>query len=225
MPSSPATTILAPTPAKQVVRDTCFVGTLEGICPSEAGAIAGRMTMRLRDVRVAALLADEFEDEELAAPVRAMESEGAEVILIGLDEHSKMGMVGKRGTVVAADATVDEVSAEEFAAVLIPGGHSPDHLADDERMRRFVREAAGADRMIAAICHGPRLLVASGVSGGRIMTSHPSVGPELEATGAVYVDQAVAIDGQFLTARRPEDLPEFTDAMLKMMEHRAQRAA
>lgn len=180
--------------------------------------------MRLEGKKIAVLVAEEFEDAELAEPVKAMETEGAQVTLISLGHDAKHGLVGKHGTVVTTDATIDEVDPADFSALFIPGGQSPARLRNDKRILDFVRGIATANKPIAAICHGPQVLISAGIVTGRIMTSYPAVGAELEEAGATYVDQSVALDGNIVTSRRPADIPEFIESMLRLME-RAREAA
>ena len=181
--------------------------------------------MRLQGKKVAVLAAEEFEDLELTETVKALESEGAHVTVIGLSHDAKHGLVGKHGTVVTTDATIDEVIPEQFSGLLIPGGNSPARLRTDERVLSFVRAIAAASKPIAAICHGPQVLISAGVVEGRIMTSYPAVGLELDEAGATYVDQPVEVDGNIVTSRRPADIPRFNEAMLHLFESAREQAA
>lgn len=163
--------------------------------------------------KIAVLLADEFEDSELTRPVDALKSAGHEVTIIGTEEGQCLE--GKQGEAsVTTDAAVADCDPSSFDALLIPGGHSPDHLRTDDDMVSFTKTMVEADKPIAAVCHGPQLLIEAGVVSGKRMTSFESVRTDLSNAGAEVVDEEVVIDMPFITSRKPDDLDAFSDALL-----------
>ncbi len=166
--------------------------------------------------KIAVLLADEFEDSEYTQPVGELKKAGHEVEVLGVEKGKKLK--GKQGDAeVKTDAAVTSRKAQDYAALLIPGGHSPDALRIDEGMVQFVRDFADTGRPIAAICHGPQLLIEAEVVRGRTMTSWPSVRTDLKNAGATVVDKEVCEDAQFITSRKPADLKAFSAALLEKL--------
>jgi protease I len=167
----------------------------------------------LEGKRIAILAEEDFEDAELMEPLRAMKNAGATVVIVG--SGSKKSYKGKRGsTEVKADATADEVDASDFDAVIIPGGYAPDKMRLHRPMIDLVRKAHAAGKIIAAVCHGPQLLISAEIVKGRRMTSWPSVAIDLKNAGAVWVDEPVVRDGSIITSRKPSDLPQFDEAII-----------
>ena len=166
--------------------------------------------------KICCLVGPEFEDSELAVPVRRLEAEGHEVEYVG--QHGGVELVGKGGKErITTDASVVERRPDVYAALLIPGGKSPAHLRGDHDVAAFVREFAATKRPIAAICHGPQLLIDAGLVRGVRMTAWPAVQQELEAAGADVADEEVVEDEQFITSRKPEDLEAFCDALIERL--------
>ncbi len=166
--------------------------------------------------KIAVLLASDFEDSEYEEPVKALREAGHEVVVIGREKGETLE--GKRGDVRAdTDRAIADADPGEFDALLIPGGHSPDQLRIDERMVSFTKAFAAADKPIAAICHGPQLLIEAGVVADKRMTSWPSVRTDLRNAGATVVDEEVVVDGHLITSRKPDDLPAFNQALLKQL--------
>jgi protease I len=173
--------------------------------------------------RVAVLVGPEFEDSELEVPIRALTENDHRVVLLGTEAEQEL--VGKRGRVRATtDAAVRNHRADEFDMLLIPGGHSPTYLREDPAMLDFVESFCRMGRPVAAICHGPQLLMAAGQGGGRRMTAWPSVQDELREFGAEVVDQPVVEDGAFITSRKPADLEPFCAAILRRLSTAASGA-
>ncbi|MHB8792041.1 MAG: type 1 glutamine amidotransferase domain-containing protein [Thermoleophilia bacterium] len=167
--------------------------------------------------KVAVLFATGFEDSELTEPVDALRKAGVIVTLIGMNEADKSGVVGKHGTRVDAEATIEEVKAEGFDALMIPGGRGPALLRQDERVLDFTREFDAAGKPLAAICHGPQVLASAGLLQGRTATSFFTVGPEVKKAGARYVNKPVVVDGNLITSRMPRDIPAFIDEMMNAL--------
>lgn len=115
------------------------------------------------------------------------------------------------------DVAAGDLEPEGFDALVIPGGFGPDRLRTDEAVVRFVKTFGALDRPIAAICHGPQLLIEAGLVRGRTLTSWPSVRTDLLNAGAQWVDQEVVEDGTLITSRKPDDLDAFCEVLLKRL--------
>lgn len=167
----------------------------------------------LQSKRVALVATDEFEDSELTEPLEALREHGAEVTIIA----PQSGVItGKEGTEVPVDATIDDVNAEDYDALMLPGGvKNPDVLRMDESVVEFVREFFTAGKPVAAICHAPWILIEAEVVAGRKLTSWPSLKTDLKNAGATWVDEEVVVDQGLVTSRNPDDLPAFCDKMLE----------
>lgn len=166
--------------------------------------------------RIAILVEDDFEDSELTEPLRAMKDAGASVLIVG--SGSKKSYRGKRGSAeVTADITADKVAAGQFDAIIVPGGYAPDKMRLHQPMIDLVRKAHAEGKIIAAICHGPQLLISAGIVKGRRVTSWPSVAVDLKNAGSVWVDEPVVSDGNIITSRRPADLPKFNKAIIEAL--------
>jgi protease I len=164
--------------------------------------------------KIAVLIGAEFEDSELAIPRDRLEEEGHEVELIGTQGGRKL--TGVKGRIsVTTDAAVSERRPDMYDALLIPGGKSPGHLRADPLVVQFVREFVATGRPIAAVCHGPQLLIEAGVVDGVRLTGWPSVQQELRKAGAIVEDEPVVEDRQFITSRKPDDLYLFATALVE----------
>jgi deglycase len=173
--------------------------------------------MELDGKRIAILVERDFEDAELTEPLRAMKAAGARVMVVG--SGSQKSYKGKRGMAeVKVDADADQVRADYFDAIVIPGGHAPDRMRLNKQMIDLVRKAHDLGRLVAAICHGPQLLISAEVVRGRRVTSWPSVAIDLKNAGALWVDEAVVRDGNLITSRQPSDIPEFNAAIIKALQ-------
>jgi protease I len=165
-------------------------------------------------MRVLVISADNFEDSELTEPVAALEQADVEVDIASLENGT---MTGKKGTEVQANLAVTDVDAAGYSMLFLPGGKAPARLRESETVLALVRVFADSGKPIAAICHGPQILISAGLVEGRRMTSYKSVADELKAAGANYLDQEVVTDGNFITSRQPGDLPAFIDKMLEVV--------
>ena len=169
-------------------------------------------------MRIACVLAEGFEDSEFKKPYDAFRDAGHEVVVIGAKKGEKLeGKNGKEKTKV--DVGIDEVRAEEYHALFIPDGHSPDMLRADPRFVAFTK--AFADRPILAICHGPQLLLTAELVKGRRLTAWKTVQVDLRATGADVVDEEVVVDGNLVTSRQPDDIPAFIERSLAALRQGA----
>lgn len=167
--------------------------------------------------KIAVFLARGFEDHELIEPVNALREAGASVTLIGLAAQDLDGVEGKHGTIVSADTWIDRVEPGEFEMLIVPGGRGPRLLRQDPRVLDFVQDFDRNKKPIAAICHGPQVLITAGILKGRTATSFRSVAPEVEEAGAEYLDKPVVVDGNLITSRKVEDIPKFIDAIFDML--------
>jgi len=169
------------------------------------------------DGKTIAILAEEdFEDSELTIPMWGMKNAGAKVVIVG--SGSQVTYKGKRGNAtIRVDATADKVRAEDFDAVIIPGGSAPDKMRLHHSMVELVRKAHDLGKVVAAICHGPQLLISAGIVRGRRVTSWPSIAVDLKNAGAEWVDAPVVQDGNLITSRKPADLPRFNKAIIETL--------
>lgn len=165
---------------------------------------------------IAFVLETDYEDSEFQQPYESLREEGHDCVVIGTDKGKELR--GKRGnSSISVDKTVDMVEVDEFDALVIPGGYSPDKLRLDEGIVSFTSEFVGSGKPVAAICHAGQLLVEADAVSGRRLTSWPSVRTELELAGADWVDEEVVVDGNLITSRKPDDLPAFIDALKGML--------
>ena len=172
--------------------------------------------------RIAILAEEDFEDAELTEPLRDLRAAGARVIVVG--SGSQRSYKGKRRvSEVKVDASADQVRADYFDAVVIPGGHAPDKMRLHMPMIDLVRKAYDLGRLVAAICHGPQLLISADVVRGRRVTSWPSIAVDLKNAGAIWVDESVVRDGNLITSRQPADLPDFDKAIIEALEQQEAR--
>jgi protease I len=171
----------------------------------------------LRNKRVAALVENGFEQSELLEPKKALEAAGARVDVVSPQNGKVKGWKHTDwGQEVGVDRALDEVKADEYDALLLPGGViSPDRLRMNTKAVGFVKAFADAGKPIAAIGHGPWTLIEAGVVQGRKMTSWPSLQNDLRNAGAHWVDQEVVADSELVTSRKPDDIPAFNRKMIE----------
>lgn len=163
--------------------------------------------MSLSGRRVAVLAENLYEDQELWYPLYRMREEGAETTVVG--SGSSMVYKSKHGYEVRVDTTADKVRADEFDAVIIPGGWAPDYLRRHESVLAFVRNMQSQGKVIGAICHAGSVLVSAGILKGRTATCVRAIKDDIINAGAKYVDREVVRDGNLITSRFPDDLPAF----------------
>lgn len=164
--------------------------------------------------KIAFLLASGFEDSEFQIPYERLSEAGYDCVVIGRDEGDTVTGY-KRGTQVKVDKSIDDVDADDYVALVIPGGHSPDALRADERFVQFVSDFSMTGRPLAAVCHGPQLLMAANLVKGHTLTAWPTVQADLRLIDGVNVkDEPVVVDGNFITSRKPADLEVFARTTL-----------
>jgi protease I len=175
------------------------------------------MPNSLKGKRVAILATDGFEQAELVEPKKALEEAGAEVLVISPSDGSIKGWQGREwGDSISVDMTLDAARVSDFDALVLPGGvMNPDKLRMIPAAVQFVRAFFEAGKPVAAICHGPWLLVEAGVVKGRTLTSWPSLQTDIRNADGKWVDQEVVVDQGLVTSRKPADLPAFNRKMIE----------
>jgi protease I len=170
--------------------------------------------------RILIMATDGFEQSELEEPMELLQDAGYEVLVASPEEGSIQGWdQDDWGDDVDVDLTLDEANAEDFDALLLPGGQiNPDKLRMDPQAVQLVRDFVDAGKPVAAICHGPWLLVEADVVRGKRVTSWPSIRTDLKNAGANVVDEEAVVDGQFVTSRKPDDIPAFVKALQGLLE-------
>jgi deglycase len=175
---------------------------------SETAVLSGK--------RVAMLVEAGFEDRELTGPLEALRAAGATVTLVG--SAAKTDYHGKRGeATVTSDIAAGSATMRDFDALVIPGGYAPDKMRMRHAMVDLARDAMEAGKPVAAICHGPQVLISANVLRGRTLTCWPSIAIDVKNAGGLYVDRPVAHDGNLITSRKPDDVPAFCEAILKAL--------
>lgn len=165
---------------------------------------------------VAVIITDMFEDSEYTEPAEAFKKAGHRLTHVGLEAEKTV--TGKKdATPVTIDKSIDGVSVDDFDALLIPGGYSPDKLRVDENAVTFTREFMQSGKPVFSICHAGQLLITADVIRGRKMTGWKSIIQDIKNAGADFVDQEVVEDGNLISSRHPGDLPAFIDACLKRL--------
>ena len=171
------------------------------------------MSNNLKGKTAAILSADEFEDLELFHPMYRLQEEEVKTIVVGLT----MDLIkGKKGYSITPDSSIDELNAENFDFLVVPGGKSPERLRLNQKILRFVKDFDAQAKPIAAICHAGQVLASAGIVKNRTLTCVAGIRDDMINAGARYIDQAVVIDGNLVTSRVPSDLPEFARAMIEV---------
>ena len=172
-------------------------------------------TLPLEGRTVLIFVGDDYEDMELQYPKYRLLEAGAEVCIAGLEAQRTYH--GKHGYPQKAQAAVADRRAEDFDAVVIPGGWMPDKLRRDEHVKRLVKQIDAANKCVASICHGPWIDISAGIVSGRTYTSTPGIKDDLTNAGATWRDEPVVIEGNRVSSRRPDDLPDFCRGILEVM--------
>jgi protease I len=171
--------------------------------------------------RVAALIGDGYEEQDLAEPRRALEEAGAVVTIVGVDERSRQRIRGKRGLDDGGTSRAEELAAdctaEDFDALLIPGGTSPDRIRTNRDVQRLVREFEALKKPVFSIGHGAQVLISAQVVRGRQLTGVHSIADDIRNAGGLYRDQPTVQDSNWVSTRGGEDLPQFSRSMLEKL--------
>ncbi|MEM3194044.1 MAG: type 1 glutamine amidotransferase domain-containing protein, partial [Candidatus Bathyarchaeia archaeon] len=189
---------------------------------------------RLENRRVAIIVAHEFEDVELLYPFLRLSEEGAEVVIVPVESglHPRPSVRGKPvtgryGTPIPLEVfgegvrytikRLNEINIEDFDALIFPGGFSPDALRIMPGVIELVKNAHEKGKIIAAICHGPQVLISAGLVRGKKVTSYIAVRDDLVNAGALFIDEPAVRDGNIITGRVPDDLPEFCQMIIEAL--------
>jgi protease I len=177
------------------------------------------MAELLNGKRVAILVTDGFEQIELTGPKEALEKEGVTAHIISAKNGEVTGWNHTTpATKFHVDDTFDGIRMEDYDALLLPGGVvNSDTIRTDEMAQELVRDAARANKTIAVICHGAWLLASADLVKGKRMTSWPSLTDDLKNAGAEWVDEQVVVDGHLISSRKPDDIPAFSEALIKAL--------
>ena len=167
--------------------------------------------MQQDTMRVAMVLARNFEDVEATSPKEFLEANGATVTVIGAETGD---IVGKKGASLTADTTFADVRPDQFDMLVIPGGGAPENLRIVDAAVAFTRDFMALGRPVAAICHGPQLLISARALEGRTLTSVNKIRDDITNAGGHYVDEPLVVDGNLITSRVPDDLPVFNQALV-----------
>lgn len=165
---------------------------------------------------IAVLVTDMVEEIELTDPAKAYKEAGHTVEIISNEKNKTI--TGKNGDKIQADQGIDDVHADDYDALLVPGGFSPDLLRINPKNSEFAKAFFQHNKPVFAICHGPQFLVNTDELKGKEMTSFVSVRKDLENAGAIVKDEEVVVDGNLVTSRTPDDLPAFNREALKLLE-------
>jgi len=175
------------------------------------------MAGKLDGKKVAILVADGFEQVEMTKPREALDAAGAETKIVSLKSDQIQGMNHmEKGDKFDVDLTLDDARPEEFDALMIPGGlYNPDALRSNEDALDFARQFFKAGKPVAAICHGPQVLISADLVRGRKMTSWPAIKVDMRNAGARWVDEEVVVDNGLVSSRKPDDIPAFNNKMIE----------
>ena len=174
---------------------------------------------QIPDSRVLIVATDGFEEWELFGPRQILQERGADVVLASPKRDPIQATLhDDPGKTIRPDLTVDEALADDFDALILPGGvRNPDHLRTNVRVIQLIKDFAAQGKPVGAICHGPWLLVEADLLRGRTATSWPSIRTDLRNAGANVVDEPAVTDGNIVTSRNPQDVEEFTNALIDLI--------
>jgi len=175
----------------------------------------------IAEARILIVATDGFEEWELFGPREILHKRGAEAVLASPRLDPIQATVhDDPGKTIRPDLTVDEANADDFDALVLPGGvRNPDSLRTHPNVIQLIKDFAAQGKPVAAICHGPWLLVEADLLRGRTATSWPSIRTDLRNAGANVVDEAVAVDENIITSRKPDDVEPFTNAVIDLVEN------
>lgn len=169
----------------------------------------------LADLRILMFVDDSYEDLELWYPKLRLTEAGAHVTVAGPKADTVYD--GKHGYPCRSDASISLMECDDFHGLVIPGGFMPDKLRRDDKVKRLVQEFAESDKLVAAICHGGWIPISAGVYRGVRVTGSPGIKDDLVNAGAKWEDAPVVVDRNFVSSRKPDDLPDFCRAIIEVM--------
>ncbi|WP_339226127.1 type 1 glutamine amidotransferase domain-containing protein [Oceanobacillus sp. FSL K6-2867] len=162
------------------------------------------------------LLADGYEDSEMKNPYDAMNEAGHKTVVVGLEKGAELK--GKKGTAVyTSELSISEVKADDYDAVIIPGGSAPEALRVSDEVVEFVKQANEQGKVIAGICHGPQVMISADILNGVNTTSYIGIRDDVKNAGSNFLDQEVVVDGNIITSRTPKDEPVFIKEILNKL--------
>jgi len=173
------------------------------------------MNDRTKSLRILMFVDDVYEDLELWYPKLRLEEAGHQVTVAGPEARARYS--GKHGYPCTSDAAIRDMHSDDFDGVVIPGGFMPDKLRRDAKVLSLVREIAQAGKLTAAICHGGWIAISAGVYRGVRVTGSLGIKDDLVNAGARWEDAAVVVDRNFVSSRKPDDLPDFCRAILELL--------
>jgi protease I len=169
------------------------------------------MSQRLSGKRIAIFIEDLFEESELLEPMHFLTGEGATVVVVGPGRAPSYR--GKHDTIIDEDVSASTISARDFDAFIVPGGYAPGKMRRSNEMVQLIADADDLGKLIAAICHGPQMLISANILRGRMATCADTIAVDVRNAGALHFDESVVIDGHIITSRSPADIPDFNNAI------------
>jgi protease I len=173
------------------------------------------MLVQLRGKKIIQLVSDDFEDLELWYPVLRLREEGAKVVIVG--EEANVKYVGKYGVPIESDLAFRDINPDDYDALLVPGGWSPDKLRRYEEVLQMTRSMENEKKPIGQICHAGWVLISAGILKGKTVTSTPGIKDDMMNAGATWLNEAVVVDGHLVSSRRPPDLPDYMREFIKVL--------
>lgn len=174
--------------------------------------------MRLKGKKIISLVHHDFEDLELWYPILRLREEGAIVHLAG--EKAKETYIGKYGVPAESDFDYGSIKADDYDAILVPGGWAPDKIRRFPEVIELIQTMEENKKPIGQICHAGWVLVSAGILKGKNVTSTPGIKDDMENAGAHWIDQSVVVDGNLVSSRRPPDLPDYLRELIKVIEQK-----
>lgn len=169
----------------------------------------------IRGARIALLVEHDFEGPEVFGPASTLRAAGADIIIVGPTAPTEF--IGKLGATVTSQVTAGGARPDDFDAVIVPGGWAPDHMRMRHAMVDLVRDIAAAGKLVAAIGHGPMVLISAKLVGDRMVTCWPSIAVDIKNAGGLYTDTPVVEDGNLITSRRADDVAVFCEAIVRRL--------
>ncbi|MFC4322196.1 type 1 glutamine amidotransferase domain-containing protein [Litchfieldia salsa] len=171
--------------------------------------------MQLQNKKIIQLVSDDFEDLELWYPVLRLREEGATVHIVG--EKKGEQYIGKYGVPIVSDLSFQEIEPNDYDAILVPGGWSPDKLRRYEEVLHMVKTMDDQQKPVGQICHAGWVLISAKILEGKKVTSTPGIKDDMTNAGAIWLDEAVVVDGHLISSRRPPDLPDYMREFIKVL--------